>query len=75
MSNTQDDPSPSLNMSEAEHVDRLCDEFESALPRGEQPRMEDFLMRVHASARAEMLRWLLEIDFLRDRGAVTAIDG
>jgi serine/threonine protein kinase len=51
-------------------VDRLCDQFEAALRRGEAASIEQFLAGFPAAHRTELLRELvaLEIDFRRARG-------
>ncbi len=56
----------------ADQVDRICDQFESALRQGQATSIEDFVARFPASGRPELLLELLalEIDFRRGRGDV-----
>jgi serine/threonine protein kinase/formylglycine-generating enzyme required for sulfatase activity len=44
-------------------ADRVCTNFDRALRNGEQPRVEDFLAKFESSARQELLRDLLALEF------------
>ncbi len=41
---------PLLDLNEAESVDKLCDQFEDALRKGEHPRLDDWLTRAGPNA-------------------------
>ncbi|MDR0705189.1 MAG: protein kinase [Planctomycetaceae bacterium] len=45
-----------------QQIDHLCDEFESALRKGESAQIEDFLNRIDAEHRQRLLSELLEIE-------------
>ncbi len=53
-------PTDSLHVSAI--VDRICDRFEVAWQRGEQPRLEDFLSAVSASLAPQLLPELLTLE-------------
>ena len=48
-----------LPLEDALRIDRVCDEFEAAWNRGEEPCLEDFLTTEKGDVRAAMLRSLL----------------
>jgi serine/threonine protein kinase len=51
-----------LPLSAELHVDEICTRFEDALKAGERPRIEDYLAKVPATERSELLRELLKLD-------------
>ena len=73
MTDAAHDSSWSLPLDLVKEIDRLCDEFECALQRGEQPRIEGFLARVAEVGRERLLRELLflEISDRAIRGIAT----
>jgi WD40 repeat protein/ribosomal protein S27E len=50
------------------HIDRSCDQYEAAWRGGQQPRIEEYLDRVPETARGELLRQLIRVDFELRRG-------
>jgi tRNA A-37 threonylcarbamoyl transferase component Bud32 len=57
-------------MEALERIDRICIEFETALKRGERPRIEDSLGKSKEPERSQLLRELvlLDVDYSRRRG-------
>ena len=51
-----------VDLSAAQSIDRLCDEFEAALRDGSGPRIEDYLPRVDEEDREELLEQLVLVE-------------
>jgi serine/threonine protein kinase len=57
-----------LPLSEARHVDAICDHFEAAWLAGQRPRIEDYLGNVPEPERPFLLRELLRLELAYRRG-------
>ena len=66
--NQQDDMSSSVPESAAAWIDRICDQFEEAWRKGEQPQIEDYLDAVDEPLRSQLFAELLlsELEFRSD---------
>lgn len=57
-----DETTVTKDFSRSDEVDRICDLFERDWKEGKHPRIEDYLSRMDASKRAELLRQLLAVE-------------
>ena len=61
--------SESLSLTETEHIDRLCDSFESGWRAGDSPRIENYLGAVDPSQSPVLLHELIALEVeLRSEG-------
>src|SRR5271166_6040490 len=69
-------PREPLSSRLARRLDRLCDRFEAARRAGRRPRLEHYLERIPAAARANLLRELLalELEYRRQAGESPVVE-
>ena len=76
MSNAGFVPSDPPTPTQAERIDRICDDFERAWQSGEKPRLEDYLQRAMEADAARVLHGLiaLELAYRRLNGEHPAVE-